>query len=156
MNEYVCNIQSCLTTVVKESSKNKPMKCMMRVYHKNEDENEEFTVVELRERKAEEADEPIIGVSDQNTREIFDLSFVKNYIIIISSHPKFTMKDINKDDFKNGFVLTAYLTNQDKLNAVESPKALLQVNYEKFKKYLRKDWVECYVYPVEKITTFLR
>lgn len=129
---------------------------MMRIHNNEENEND-YTVVELKESKSSEGEDQIINLRNQNVNEIFDLSFANNYLILISYSENVVLEDINKEDYYNNkFSFVGYITSKEKSNVLEIPKALIMTNYNKLKRYLKKDWTSCYVRPIEKITTFLR
>lgn len=114
-------------------------------------------MIELKESKESEEDgEQIVSFQNKNANEIFDLSFANNYLILISFAKNISIDQVNSDDYKSDFAIVGYLSNQEKNNVVETPKALVMVNYAKLRKYLKKEWTVCYVRPIEKITTFLR
>lgn len=157
MNEYVANIKQSLNRVVKEKG-SKSLSCIMKLFIEDgqEDTNDfPMMMLKLKKNDAKEG-EQLVSYKDKDQNELFDLSFAKHYLIIISNQAEIKMEDINKENFKTGFTMLAYLNNQDKKNAVEIPRALIPFEFHKVRNHWKKEWVECYVHPVEKLSTFLR
>lgn len=128
----------------------------MRVHNKSGMEDESYTVLELKESKGEGNEDQTLNYQNKNTNEIFDLSYANNYLVLISFSKDVDLNQINKDDYKNGFSIVGYLSSQDKVNVQETPKVLTMANDIKLKKCIKKEWIVCYVRPIDKITTFIR
>jgi senataxin len=157
MNEYVANIKSSLTSVLKDKG-SKSLQCIMKLFIQDgQEEANDFPMLLLKLKKKEIIDgDQLVSYKDKDQNELFDLAFAKHYLIIISSQKELKMEDINKENFKTGFTMLAYLNNQDRKNANEVPRAMIPFEFQKVKNYWKREWTECYVHPVEKMSTFLR
>lgn len=156
MNEYIANIKSSLQPIVRQSSNTKSVRCMMRIHNTSGNEEDDYTIIELKESKSKDDNDQILSFQNKNINEVFDLSFANNYLILITSTKTIVKEQINGDDYKKGFAFVGYISSEGKSNIMETPKAFIIANYPKLKKYLKSEWASCYVRPIEKITTFLR
>ncbi len=127
----------------------------MKVHNKAA-EDEDFTVIELKESKGGDNEDQFVNYQNKTTNEIFNISFANNYLVLITSSKDVDITHINKSDYKNGFAIVGYLSTQEKTNANETPKSLTVLDSSRLKRYLKKEWTSCYVRPIEKITTFIR
>ena len=157
MNEFISSINNSMGAVVKDKTGSKSIRCMMRIHNKGSEDAEDYTVLELKESKnTEDDDDQILTHQSKNSNEIFNLAFANNYLVLISTSKTNTTEQINNNDFKSGFSMVGFMNNEGKAGALETPKAFVMTESDKLKRFLKKDWISCYVRPIEKITTYLR
>lgn len=53
----------------------------------------------------------MVSFDNNNTSDLFDINFAKNYLVILSSEPEISKKSINKEDFRSGFTMVGFLNN---------------------------------------------
>jgi hypothetical protein len=157
MNEYLSNLSNCLGSTLRNKNKQTFLECAARVYYppgEDEEDDDACCTIEVRLKKGP-SNEGLVSFQDKLENEVFDLAFAKNYIVLISTQKNVTIDQVNKEDFKKGVVCLGFLNNKEK-NIQELPKVLIPFASSKIKSLWRKDFIECYVLPIEKITTFLR
>ena len=89
----------------------------------------------------------------------FDIRYAKNYLIFVTNSQEIKMDLIRDEEFNHKeFFLTLGIIMNEKTEAAEMQKVVTRVKRENFMKYFKnsKDWLEIFVCPLEKITTFLR
>lgn len=89
----------------------------------------------------------------------FDIRYAKNYLILVTNSQEIKMDLIRDEEFTHKeFFLTLGIIMNEKTEASEIQKIVTKVKRENFMKFFKnsKDWLEIFVLPLEKITTFLR
>lgn len=149
-NEYVQNILSSLQQVSKYKSASKSLACKFRLYTLGNEG--EPTYLEVKER-TKGNDGNVIESTTREGKDIFGLNFAKNYLVLISNRPEIEFHKINNHIDQNDFYFLGFLSSQQ---ATENTKAMISCNPAKFKTKFKADWHDCFILPVEKITTMIR
>ena len=157
MNEYVSSIRSNLESLSREGSEVKSIECQMRLCEEIQGQEDGCVTLEIKKPRDHEKNNQIVSLQNKNSSEIFDLSFVSHYLVLISSSKRIHLSDINNPDYKSEFSFVGYLDNQDNTNSTRgSVRIMLVTDQQRLKRYLRDEWSTCYIKPIEKITTFMR
>ena len=153
LNEFISIIQGSLESLIKNRKKSKYVKCLMKL---NVIENENIIFVDLK-RKSNEEDSLIIKKNVEGN-EIFDISFANNYMILISANEILDLSKVNNGLIKKAdFCLVGYMNaNDDNFKFRDSSRVQIHLDPKKVPINMKNDWTDCYIYPIEKITTFLR
>ena len=151
LNEYISKITSSLEYLVKNRKKAKHIKCQMRL---NIAENEDIIFVDLRRISKEET---LIITKSTEGNEIFDINYANNYMILISPNQNLELSKVNNGSIKKSeFCIVGYLSANDNIKAQESSRVQIHLDQKKVPSNMRNEWIDCYIYPIEKITTFMR
>ena len=157
MNEFVSSVRSNLESISREGSETKSIECQMRLCEEIQGQEDGYATLEVKKPRDHEKSNQIVSLQNKNSSEIFDLSFVSHYLVLISSNKRTHLSDINKSDYKNEFSFVGYLDNQDNTNSTRgSVRIMVATDQQRLKRYLKKEWSTCYIKPIEKITTFIR
>lgn len=157
MNECLYNVRSSLESLAEQKAKKKFIKCQIKIFKKDQLEEDDWTIFELREfQDNEHQGIPNLVYPQKNKNEIFDLSFANNYLVLISFSKDFTMGQVNNTDCNKELSIVGFLSSKEKTNLSEGPKVETFVNYSRIEQYFKKEWITCYLRPIEKIITSLR
>ena len=152
LNEFISIIQGSLESLIKNRKKSKYVKCLMKL---NIIENEDIIFVDLK-RKSNEEDSLIIKKNVEGN-EIFDINFANNYMILISANEILDLSKVNNGLVKKvDFCFVGYINANDNLKFHDSSRVQIHLDPKKVPMNMKNDWTDCYIYPIEKITTFLR
>lgn len=148
VNEYIHTIKGAIQQASKASNASKSLACKFRVHTLGK--GEEITYIELKEKKDNNSEFVTSG-----SKDIFSLNFAKNYMILISKTREIDMKKINNFMNPNEFYFVGFLNTSDQ-KATDVPKAMIKVNPTKFQLKFKEDWHDCFIFPLDKITTMIR
>ena len=98
-------------------------------------------------------------VNESNDRKVLELTFSRNYLVLVSNQSNFPVELLSDRQFKNKkkFCFLAFMSNDDRKSVQDFPKlkSVLDIGSFKFN-FMKMEWLSIYVHPVEKITTYLR
>lgn len=149
MNEYIHNIKGIIQQAAKTNSESTCLQCKFRLESLGKEGDP--TYIELKEKK-KNLNEFVKG----GTNSIFSLGCAKNYLVLISKTCKIEVPKVNNNtfDLQEFFFIGFLLVNETKFS--ESPRAMIKVSPTKFHLKFGDDWHDCYVTPIDKITTMIR
>jgi hypothetical protein len=102
---------------------------------------------------------PEKAVNEQNDQKVLELTFTRNYLVLVSNEKNFPLEFLSDKDFrdKKRFCFLAFMTNEERRSVQDFPKLKTVLNIESFKfNFMKSMWINIYVHPVEKITTYIR
>ncbi len=98
-------------------------------------------------------------VDAPNDRKVLELTFSRNYLVLVSNEKNFPVELLSDKEFrdKKRFCFLAFMTNEDRRSVQDFPKLKTVLNLESFKfRFMKSEWISIFVHPVEKITTYIR
>lgn len=144
-----------------------------RIKMLNDQTNNEFTYFEISDIKSDAKKIPKKGENEPETSlpnnsftrkmeildSCFDIKYAKNFLVLLTNFTEIKLELLKDDDFsnKNYFLILGIIMNE-KTENLEMQKVVTNVRKENFSKFYKTktDWLEINLYPLEKITTFLR